>query len=78
VGKPCYSALRFLYVSLFIVCRLYDYERTKQLQARSELRSAAQGTGDRSDKIRTYNFPQVSAIRFVYIKTNSTSSNCRL
>jgi protein subunit release factor A len=40
--------------------RLYDYEKIKQRQQRSELRSAAQGTGDRSDKIRTYNFPQVS------------------
>ena len=43
------------------ILRVYDYERTKSKQARSELRSAAQGTGDRSDKIRTYNFPQVSS-----------------
>ncbi len=41
------------------VCRLYDLERRKSMAARSELRSAAQGTGDRSDKIRTYNYPQV-------------------
>jgi peptide chain release factor 1 len=33
-------------------------ERQKQMAARADLRSAAQGTGDRSDKIRTYNFPQ--------------------
>lgn len=39
--------------------RVYDHERQKQLEARYELRSAANGTGDRSDKIRTYNFPQV-------------------
>eukprot|EP00602_Paraphysomonas_sp_CaronLab_P009190 CAMPEP_0185032870 /NCGR_PEP_ID=MMETSP1103-20130426/21363_1 /TAXON_ID=36769 /ORGANISM="Paraphysomonas bandaiensis, Strain Caron Lab Isolate" /LENGTH=399 /DNA_ID=CAMNT_0027568935 /DNA_START=19 /DNA_END=1215 /DNA_ORIENTATION=+ len=38
--------------------RVYDLERSKQAEARAELRSAAQGTGDRSDKIRTYNFPQ--------------------
>jgi protein subunit release factor A len=38
--------------------RVYDMERRKKDQARQELRSAAQGTGDRADKIRTYNFPQ--------------------
>lgn len=38
--------------------RVYDLERQKVMAARADLRSAAQGTGDRSDKIRTYNFPQ--------------------
>jgi len=38
--------------------RVFDHERQKVLAARSELRSKAGGTGDRSHKIRTYNFPQ--------------------
>lgn len=38
--------------------RVYDHERQKMLAERLELRSKAGGTGDRSDKIRTYNFPQ--------------------
>jgi peptide chain release factor 1 len=38
--------------------RVYDHERAKLASARQELRSASHGTGDRSDKIRTYNFPQ--------------------
>jgi peptide chain release factor 1 len=38
--------------------RVYDFERQKVMQLRSELRSLAGGTGDRADKIRTYNFPQ--------------------
>jgi len=40
--------------------RLFDLKRKEARAARSDLRSAAQGTGDRSDKIRTYNFPQVA------------------
>ena len=42
----------------YLLARVYDMERQKAIKARSELRSAAQGTGDRSDKIRTYNYPQ--------------------
>lgn len=45
----------------YLRAKLYDLEKSKAMQARSELRSAAHGTGDRSDKIRTYNFPQVLA-----------------
>jgi len=44
----------------YLRARVYDLQRTKMLQSRNDLRTAAQGTGDRSDKIRTYNFPQVS------------------
>jgi peptide chain release factor 1 len=42
-----------------VLCRVYDHERAKASEERAELRSKAQGTGDRSDKIRTYNYPQV-------------------
>lgn len=37
---------------------VYDVERQRMLVERSELRTAARGTGDRADKVRTYNFPQ--------------------
>jgi len=38
--------------------RLYDMEQQKIISERAESRRAQVGTGDRSEKIRTYNFPQ--------------------
>ena len=39
--------------------RVYDLERRRLQASRDEQRQAAGGTGERSDKVRTYNFPQV-------------------
>ena len=38
--------------------RLYEVERQKQQDERSSTRKDQVGTGDRSERIRTYNFPQ--------------------
>ena len=38
--------------------RVYDAERLAQAEGRAETRRAQVGSGDRSERIRTYNFPQ--------------------
>lgn len=38
--------------------RLYEMEQARQHDAETEARKSQVGTGDRSEKIRTYNFPQ--------------------
>jgi peptide chain release factor 1 len=38
--------------------RLYDEERTRLANERSQTRKSQVGSGDRSERIRTYNFPQ--------------------
>lgn len=38
--------------------RLFEREREKTLRERSEARASQIGSGDRSEKIRTYNYPQ--------------------
>jgi peptide chain release factor 1 len=38
--------------------RLFDMEQNKQMASRAADRKAQVGTGDRSEKIRTYNYPQ--------------------
>ena len=38
--------------------RLFDYQREKADSERSQARKSQVGSGDRSQRIRTYNFPQ--------------------
>ncbi len=38
--------------------RIYDYRRQQELQKRADQRRTLIGSGDRSQRIRTYNFPQ--------------------
>ena len=43
---------------LVLKTRLYDYERKKQDDEIADKRKSQIGSGDRSERIRTYNFPQ--------------------
>jgi peptide chain release factor 1 len=38
--------------------RLYDMKREEEMKTRGDLRRSQVGTGDRSERIRTYNFPE--------------------
>jgi peptide chain release factor 1 len=41
-----------------LLARLYDMERQKADRERADARKGQVGSGDRSERIRTYNFPQ--------------------
>lgn len=41
-----------------LMARLYDLEQQKQQKEIAQTRKSMVRTGDRSEKIRTYNFPQ--------------------
>ena len=41
-----------------LLSRVYDHFQTQQRQKIASERKSMVGTGDRSDRIRTYNFPQ--------------------
>ena len=53
------SAVRLTHIPTgIVISRLYEMELAKQHDAEAEARRSQIGTGDRSEKIRTYNFPQ--------------------
>ena len=50
--------LEDVYKRQVLRAKLYDLEQQKRHDEEAELRRSQVGTGDRSEKIRTYNFPQ--------------------
>jgi peptide chain release factor 1 len=43
---------------MLLKAKIYDAERQRVNQARASARKSLVGSGDRSERIRTYNFPQ--------------------
>lgn len=41
-----------------LASRLYEHQQEEERRAKGDIRKSMIGSGDRSDKIRTYNFPQ--------------------
>lgn len=41
-----------------LMAKLYEYQREQAFNERAEARRSQVGSGDRSERIRTYNFPQ--------------------
>ena len=60
-----------------LIARIYDYYQQQQDQQVESERKSKVGTGDRAEKIRTYNYPQNRENNFVtfyndlYIPLNS-------
>ena len=48
--------------------RIYEAERQRQQMALSSQRQGLIGSGDRSERIRTYNFPQVQTCAHATLK----------
>jgi peptide chain release factor 1 len=43
---------------MLLKAKIYDAERQRQASERASTRKSLVGSGDRSERIRTYNFPQ--------------------
>ena len=64
--KPCASSAP----------RLYEVEMERQHEAMAKERKQQVGSGDRSEKIRTYNFPQNRLYRSPYRPDHPSISRC--
>ena len=58
INTALQTATRRLQAAGIDSARLYDAERTRREAERAAARKSQVGSGDRSEKVRTYNFPQ--------------------